>query len=175
MELKLTRYYKTKDATDGILTLHGKRICCTAEHTPTCLKPGKYRIQQAPYEVSAAKKVEWPTPRTQEEAEIINLAKKRAVEHANDPTEDVEYVPAVVKEMACLYSIRGKLTLGCIRDGNGVYQLSDASIIIGEHQALGLCILTDKTFRRFFSRLRKSWKRREPTTLIIEDCAIEGA
>ena len=143
MILKLKRYYKDEDATDGILTLNGKRICCTAEHTPTCLKPGKYRIQQKTHVLNPAKKVTYP--------------------------EDVVRIPANIREMPCLFQGKGKKSLGCIRPGNGIHTLHDASIIVGERRAIGLCIHTNETFEKLFSRLRKSWKRKEKTYLLVED------
>lgn len=148
MILKLKRYYKNEDATDGILTIDGKRICCTAEHTPTCLKPGKYRIQQKTYVLSLAKKVRY--------------------------TGDVETIPSTSREMPCLFQGKGKKSLGCIRPGNGVHTLRDASIIVGLRRTVGLCIHTDETFDKLASRLRKSWKRKEKTYLLVEDCYEEN-
>ena len=58
--------------------------------------------------------------------------------------------------------------LGCLRFGNGVYRFIDSSIIIGEHQALGLCVHTGVTFGKLFHRIRKCWERDEAVVLIVE-------
>ena len=44
MELILHRINTTRDTTDGYITIDGRRVCDTAEHTPVMLKPGRYTL-----------------------------------------------------------------------------------------------------------------------------------
>ena len=44
MELKLHRTLIHRDTTDGYITIDGRRICDTAEHTPIMLHPGRYTL-----------------------------------------------------------------------------------------------------------------------------------
>ena len=47
MELILNRINTTSDTTDGCITIDGRRVCDTAEHTPTMLKPGRYTLKRS--------------------------------------------------------------------------------------------------------------------------------
>ena len=44
MELILQRTIITRDTANGSITIGGKHICDTAEHTPCMLKPGRYTL-----------------------------------------------------------------------------------------------------------------------------------
>ena len=159
MILKLIRFYKNEHATDGILTLQGRRLCNTAEHTPCCLKKGKYPIMISTYTLVQPKNFEWPMARNQEEAELIANAEEKAAKSERQEGGEYLPLPAIARKMPCLYpsaecqsssaeceppsaecqssSAECQHPLGCLRFGNGIFTLADASIIVGGTTSLG--------------------------------------
>lgn len=184
MILKLIRFYKNEHATDGILTLQGKRLCNTAEHTPCCLKKGKYPIMISTYTLEQPKNFEWPMARNQEEAELIANAEEKAAKAERQEGGEYLPLPAIARKMPCLYPSAGcqqpsaenqspsagcQQPIGCLRFGNGIFTLADASIIVGERQASGLCIKTREVFDKLYNRIRKCLGTGEKVALVVED------
>ena len=58
-----------------------------------------------------------------------------------------------------IYPMRGKKQQGIIKPGNGVYTLTDGSILVGKYQASGLCIHSATTLDRLVRRLRRATKQ----------------
>ena len=174
MILKLIRFYKNEHATDCILTLHGRRLCNTAEHTPCCLKKGKYPIMISTYTLVQPKNFEWPMARNQEEAELIANAEEKAAKSERQEGGEYLPLPAIARKMPCLYpSAECQQPLGCLRFGNGIFTLADASIIVGERQASGLCIKTREVFDKLYNRIRKCLDTGEKVALVVEDLTEE--
>lgn len=56
---------------------------------------------------------------------------------------------------------------GSVRTGNGVCRLTDGSIIIGKHQANGLCIKTSLYYERLIARFKRRMKRKDDEPLLL--------
>ena len=145
--------YRTRtrpNTTDGVLcAANGRRICDTAEHTPTMLPRGEYTIvlkQNKKY----GHRAPWVTSRCPSDIPLQNP-------------------PTVRGEMeGGSFKGGGKIGKAFILHGNGVYaKRFGATIIVGEHFVPGVVINSRHYFDLLLKRIEKALMRGNTIELII--------
>ena len=157
MHILITRHRYKPATIDGQLSIDGIRICDCAENAHTALPPGTYPIAIVP---------------------CRQYARKMPVINDNDNTKFPSPNAIAKKTSLSLCSschrkpfvgINTKLPRVCpmLKPGNGVYNRTDGSIIVGEYIVPG-CLKHPKTaFDNLYDRIRKNIERGNPVTLTI--------
>ena len=142
MNIVITRYRKKTETIDGSLTIDGLRICDTAENAKTALKAGTY-----PLNVVKCKQHSRKMP-------VLSLVSKcpcgkcTKLECVSNNTT----MPQIC-HMLC--------------PGNGVYNRTDGTIILGTYLVPGCLTHPKEAFDEFYQRIRKSIERGHNLTLTI--------
>lgn len=130
--------------TDGILTIGGKRICATAENTQHCLPAGSYPIQ---FETCNQQGKKMPLANTSQPRRCYKCIRHKVISvHANMP----QFCPM-------------------IKVGNGAYNHTDGSIIVGEYLQPGILIHSSEAFDKLYERIKKSVQRDTEICLTISN------
>ena len=144
MRMYLNRTRTRQDTTDGVLlSQQGNLICDTAEHTPTRLPAGTYKVvfkkhkgHRTPYAAPYAT----PLPTS-----------PQGEEQGSHPKGDL-----------------GGLRGAYIEYGNGVHARKfGTTIIVGEHLVPGVVLNSRKCFDQIVKRIEKVFKRKQEVELII--------
>lgn len=133
---------------DGILKINGEKVCHTAENSDSALSPGTYNIC-----IHYCKQHGRRMPMV--EIEDCDLLK----EDECSLCDQLEYV-----------SPNTNLPSYCpmLKAGNGAYNRTDGSILLGESIAPGCLIHPQKHFKGVYDRIRKVLSRGNNVVLKIE-------
>ena len=142
MRILLTRTNVSQNATDGVITIDGIRVADCAEHTPTMLPQGTYGVR---IDRCTQYRRKMPVICIEHQASCF-LCKKHKIlsTHAVLPV----YCPM-------------------IKIGNGVFNRTDGSIIIGDRYLNGIVLRSAPYYDRLIDRLDKAQNRGEQITLTI--------
>lgn len=164
LEIKIIRTRVKRLTTDGYLTIGGQRICETAENTRYCLPAGSYHIQ---FDVcnQYGKKM----PRI---VSIDNcLSSIGTITTIDNRLSTIDIHPRCSN---CLRkkigSQHGNLPCFCpmIKVGNGVFNRTDGSIIVGEYLQPGILLHSGNAFEKLYQRIKKATQRETEICLIIQ-------
>lgn len=143
MNIELIRKHIKPETTDGQLYIDSQKVCDCAEHTPTSLPPGTYPIR-----IHRCKHYRRKMPCVM--VGELNCASCPSMEYCGNNSTLPKYCPQ-------------------IKIGNGVYNRTDGSIIIGEYLAPGCMKHPIEYFNRLIDRLDKCQNRKEPINLTINE------
>ena len=132
---------------DGVLKINGETICHTAENSNNAILAGNYNIH-----ICHCKQYGRRMPMV--DLALDSLPKSNEC----DLCEQKEYV-----------SINTNLPSYCpmLKAGNGAYNRTDGSIIVGEYVAPGCLIHPVIYFEKIFERIRKALSRNSECRIII--------
>jgi len=164
LEIKITRTRVKSQTTDGYLTIGGQHICETAENTRYCLPAGSYHIQ---FDVcnQYGKKM----PRIVSIDNRLSSIDCKATIDNRPSTIDIH--PRCSKCLRKkLGSMHGNLPCYCpmIKVGNGAYNRTDGSIIVGEYLQPGILLHSGNAFEKLYQRIKKATQRETEIRLIIQ-------
>ena len=140
MNIELRRNRHRPDTIDGQIRIDGRKVCDCAENAHHCLPAGTYRIVIMPCRQHARK------------------------------------MPVVGDSAHCSFCHRGayigintSMSRKCVQlcPGNGVYNRTDGSIIVGEHLVPGCLKHSRAAFANLYDRIRKSAARGHDIMLTI--------
>ena len=176
MNIQIERIHRTADYIDGTLRIDSiDKICDTAEFAPTALKAGTYRVlihrcKQYHRKMPVVSVVERPC--------LEGTTAKRSVTGGKALGKQPEagvWLEASTKCERCpkmdFICNNSTLPIYCpqIKIGNGVYNRTDGSIIIGERVVWGALIHSAEHFNRLIDRLDKAQNRGELITVTIKE------
>lgn len=142
MRIVLTRTKVSAKATDGVITIDGIRVADCAEHTPSMLPRGTYGVR---IDRCTQYRRKMPVICIEHQASCIHCKKRQILStHAVLPV----YCPM-------------------IKIGNGVFNRTDGSIIIGDRYLNGIVLHSAPYYDRLIDRLDKAQNRGEQITLTI--------
>ena len=162
MNIQIERTHRTADYIDGTLRIDSiDKICDTAEHAASALPAGTY-----PVIIHRCKHYRRKMP----------IISRRDAETTEDKLQNS--APLRAKEPDCDHC--PKMSFVCnnstlprycpqIKIGNGVYNRTDGSIIIGERIVWGALIHSADHFNRLIDRLDKAQNRGETITVTIKE------
>ncbi|MBR5785020.1 MAG: hypothetical protein IKY43_07675 [Bacteroidales bacterium] len=141
MNIKVERYKNNGRVVDGLLKINGKTICSTAENAEHCLVEGVYDV-----ELHYCKQYHKRVLIVNTFDDSIRLSKDEECELCDQlgfvcqNTDLPSFCPM-------------------IKMGNGAYNRTDGSILVGEYIANGCLIHPKKYYSVIFDRVRKALKR----------------
>lgn len=147
MNIVLNRNFIGKKATDGVITIDNMRVADSAEHTPTMLPQGTYVV---------------------------------GIDHCPQYRRKMPLI-CIKKYADCLHCLKRHILsthamLPCfcpmIKIGNGAYNRTDGSIIIGDRYLNGVIINSAPYYDRLIDRLDKAQNRGEKITLTIKNSCV---
>lgn len=146
MIITIKRIRKKTETIDGQLYIEGMHICDCAENAKSAIKAGTYPV-------------------------VITKCKQHArkmpiaILH-----EDICPACADCPELECVTN-NSNMPVLCpqIKPGNGVYNRTDGSIIVGTYIAPGCLARPKIAFDNIYDRIRKNVERGNEVTLIIEE------
>lgn len=195
MIIQINRYRYNADSIDGRLCIDGSKICDTAERFSYHIPPGAYSVSIIDCPIAARK---MPVINLQEatltpcelcqlmhtENDNICLKPWKAIDRIiqmgidNGEPEEKYLAKARAKETA----IEAKRCAGdrrfmlkpmprCprITTGNGVFNLTNYSIIVGQHLLPGMVTHSKLAFDNLYERIRKNVERGQKILLIINE------
>lgn len=151
MNIQIERIHRNTDYIDGTLRIDSiDKICDTAEFAPTALKAGTY-----PVLIHRCKQYRRKIP-------VVSL------EGQSSSSSSLSCSACPKLDFICNNST---LPIYCpqIKIGNGVYNRTDGSIIIGERVVWGALIHSADHFNRLIDRLDKAQNRGELITVTIKE------
>lgn len=139
MEILIKRFYRTKRIIDSEVYLDGALFCQASESTNTPLPWGRYRVilhhcRQYQRDVPAV--------------EIRPMCKRQWVDRCKYCMKRGQMV------MSPHRNLRGYCPQ--LKDGNGVYNRTDGSIILGERLVPGVVLHSQLYFTRLVERLQEA-------------------
>lgn len=142
MEIILHRTKVDENITEGYISIKNKPICDTVENTLYCIARGKYRI-------------ELEDCRQYKDICIVTSSLFR------NCTNCMRHR---------IGSLHANLPCYCpmIKRGNGAYNRTDGSIIVGKQYLKGVVLESQKAYKHLFSRIRRAIHRDEEVTLVVE-------
>ena len=154
MNIDLIRIHRSSYSVDSVLKIGGLKVCDAAENAQTALPEGVYKIV-----IHKCKQYRRKMPVILLQPEELSLSSSLSLSQACENCEKLEYV-----------SNNTNLPRYCpqIKIGNGVYNRTDGSIIIGERITWGAIAHPVQYFNRLIDRLDKAANRHEPITLTIQ-------
>ena len=193
MNIQIERIHRNADYIDGTLRIDSiDKICDTAEFAPTALKAGTYRVlihrcKQYHRKMPVLSVIERPCLEGTTAKRSVTGGKMSRLEAATreasvtggkalgkQPEAGV-WLEASTKCERCpkmdFICNNSTLPIYCpqIKIGNGVYNRTDGSIIIGERVVWGALIHSAEHFNRLIDRLDKAQNRGELITVTIEE------
>lgn len=157
MNIQIERIHRNADYIDGTLRIDSiDKICDTAEFAPTALKAGTY-----PVLIHRCKQYRRKIPVVCLEGQSSSTCGELV-----EPSSSCSACPKL--DFVCNNST---LPIYCpqIKIGNGVYNRTDGSIIIGERVVWGALIHSADHFNRLIDRLDKAQNRGETITVTIKE------
>ena len=150
MNIKLQRIKSNGRVVDGVLKIHGVEVCHTAENAIHCCVKGIYSVG-IHYCKHYRRRMLVLTPYPDTSTTIIS--------------DDCEVCPDM--NFVCQNT---NLSAYCpmIKPGNGAYNRTDGSILVGERVADGCLIHPYRHYIALLERVRKVLIRKHPVFLIIE-------
>lgn len=152
MNIELRRIRHRPDTIDGQIWIEGQKVCDCAENAHHCLPPGTYQVQVFKCQFHARK------------MPCIVISEKYQP-------------PCVICTKTGCVGINsaphrggdggGLLFCPMLKPGNGVYNRTDGSIIVGKHLAPGCLSHPLEAFHSLYERIRKNIERGNPVQLII--------
>lgn len=184
MNIILKRYRHTPKTIDGKLYIYGQKICDTAENALNCIPTGNYPISiircKHYHRKMPVVLIDQPVDKSlvNEFFDPIGMAVDKQLiesehllgyftEFAETEQQRVDHCKNC-PTMECVTN-NSKLPCFCpqIKIGNGVYNRTDGSIIIGEYLAPGIVKKPTEYFNRLIDRLDKAYNRTEPIILTV--------
>lgn len=143
LEITIIRTRVRSHTTDGYLSIAGKQVCHTAENTEHSIPAGTYSIQFATCQQYGMK---MPLILTSQPHHCSKCIRRK------------------------LGSIHGNLPCFCpmIKVGNGVYNRTDGSIIVGDHLQPGILLHSGNAFEKLYQRIKKAVQRQNDIQLTIK-------
>ena len=142
MNIELRRIRHRPETIDGQIWIDGQRVCDSAENNKFALAPGTYPITLVKCHQHARK-----MPVIQMQGCSLCQECKKLPYVGNNST----------MPMIC----------PMLKPGNGVYNRTDGSIIVGKHLAPGCLSHPLEAFHSLYERIRKNIERGNPVQLII--------
>lgn len=143
LEITIIRTRVRNLTTDGYLSIGGRQICETAENSQHCIPPGTYSIQFVGCQQYGMK---MPLIMTSQPHHCSKCMRKK------------------------LGSIHGNLPCFCpmIKVGNGVFNRTDGSIIVGKNLQPGILLHSGNAFEKLYQRIKKAVQRQSDIQLTIK-------
>lgn len=140
MNIELRRYRFKPDTIDGQIWIDGMKVCDCAENAHHSLEPGTYQI---------------------EVAKCNKHARKMPIILPKPDCETCPRLPYVGNNTS--------MPCKCVQlcPGNGVYNRTDGSIIVGKYLAPGCLSHPLEAFHSLYERIRKNIERGNPVYIII--------
>lgn len=142
MNIELRRIRHRPETIDGQIWIDGMRVCDSAENNKFALAPGTYPITLVKCHQHSRK-----MPVIQVQGCSLCQECKKLPYVGNNST----------MPMIC----------SMLKPGNGVYNRTDGSIIVGKHLAPGCLSHPLEAFHSLYERIRKNIERGNPVQLII--------
>jgi len=179
MKIIITRTNIKELTTDGHLSIDGVKICETAEATPTLLSPGVYDVNILKCGRAARKMpivAHRPSELQCQLCKAAVLRRKRAKFDCYCQLEEAIREESTEEELHKLelqltddirqnYSYMSRCPQ--IKVGNGVYNCTDGSILVGHRIRPGIVIRSREVFDRLYERIEKSASRGHRIRLVI--------
>ena len=182
MKITIQRILTNEHAIDGQLWIDNMKACDTAESAINCLPTGVYEIRLTKC-VKAVRKI----PRIDillnpccskcckiEETRFEIYGKeydslKEAVQE-NKSDEELKALECNLTEMTCS-RLKRHPSYYCpqIRSGNGVFGVTDGSILLGTYLAPGIVKKSRQAFDAIYERIRKNIERGKCVSLEIKN------
>lgn len=178
MNIVITRTRRTVDTIDGTLFIDGEYVCDTAENRQTALPAGDYRV------------VRYYCKQYKRFMPIITAMSNEYSEEGRGKREELKGKSSLMVfqppkrytlnstpcctlcEQRTEVSINTLMPCHCpmLKPGNGAYNRTDGSIILGTHICPGCLKQPQQAFDPLVERIRKISKRKTKITLRIENC-----
>lgn len=137
MNITIQRLVRTHQSVDGILSIHQRKVCDTAECPTTALPAGLYEVEL--------------TPCHQHQRRILRLVPTRR--DCKPKCHRCALIPDAGP------NTRMPRVCPMITMGNGVIGRNDGSIIVGKRALWGLLLHSRKTYDKLYTRIRKAMQR----------------
>lgn len=194
MKIIINRIHVKTLTTDGILYIDGQRICDTTEATPKLLPEGTYKIsifkctknkRQIPIIRFDSRQYDngIPSPLKCEhcaslanECERLRISEygklQYAIQNGIPHTEVLTFEKALDNEVqkeiqTSRCNSQAESYCPKLIHGNGVFNLTDGSILVGIYRLPGLVINSRPTFDRLYERIEKAISRGHSVELTI--------
>ena len=182
MKITIQRILTNEHAIDGHLSIDNIKVCDTAESAINCLPNGVYKIC-----IDKCAKANRRIPRISlknkpccckcckiEESRFEIYGKvydslKEAVQE-NKSDEELKALECNLTEMTCS-RLKRHPSYYCpqIRSGNGVFGVTDGSILLGTYLAPGIVKKSRQAFDAIYERIRKNIERGKCVSLEIKN------
>lgn len=159
MNITIKRYRQKTDTIDGHLYIDGQKVCDTAENALYCLRQGTY-----PVEIRKCKQYARKMPIILIKGEGVEGGAAIAKGNTLNPPHKCDCCPKLD-----FVGNNTSLPIICpqLKPGNGVYNRTDGSIILGTYIVPGCLKRPREAFDSVYDRLRKSAERGHKITLTI--------
>lgn len=154
MNITIKRYRQKTDTIDGHLYIDGQKVCDTAENAHAAVPEGTYSVV-----ISKCLQYSRKMP-------IIQFTDNSRVIHGNSRSKEN---PCASCPKLDYVGNNTTLPVFCpqLKPGNGVYNRTDGSIILGTYIVPGCLKRPREAFDSVYDRLRKSADRGHKITLTI--------
>lgn len=169
MNIELLRIRHRAATIDGQIRIDGRKVCDCAENAHHCLPAGTYRIVIMPCRLHARK---MPVV----SKSVSDSVGDSAIAIAKNPSPNAIANANANANSLCSSCHRGpyigintSMSRKCVQlcPGNGVYNRTDGSIIVGEYLVPGCLKHSRAAFANLYDRIRKNIERGRDITLTI--------
>jgi len=137
MTIRIERCHRNKDSLDGEIKINGAKVCDTAEWPLTSVANGTYQIELVKCK--------------QHQRKVLRI---KPIDSDTKPRCDGCPKKEVVGNNTRMPCMCPMITIG-----NGVYNRSDGSIIVGERVVWGTMIHSRKAYNKLYERIKKAIQR----------------
>lgn len=142
MDIILHRTIINEKITEGYLSIKNKPVCDTLENTIYCLAHGEYRI-----ELGVCRQYDTITIQVSTQFRDCSKCLKKRIKSQHS-------------DLPCFCPL--------IKVGNGAYNRTDGSIIVGKKYLYGVVLKSQSVYKRLYFRIRKAIERGKEVRLIVE-------
>lgn len=169
MQIELRRIRQRQDTIDGQIWIDGQRVCDSAENNKSALAPGTYPITLVKCKQHARKMPVICLEDNTREALVTGCTKGAAGLQSEENTclEGSTLCATCPKLPFVGNNTRLPVYCPMLKPGNGVYNRTDGSIIVGKYLAPGCLSHPLEAFHSLYERIRKNIERGNPVQLII--------
>lgn len=161
MDIILKRIRHRPETIDGQIWIDGMKVCDCAENAHHCLEPSKYQVIIHKCRFHARKMPVIKVPNVSKFQSSKEPGTLEPMEPWNPPCETCPKLSYVGNNSTM------PMICPMLKPGNGVYNRTDGSIIVGKYLAPGCLSHPKQAFDMLYERIRKNLERGNVVTLQI--------
>ena len=166
MNIELRRIRHRPETIDGQIWIDGQRVCDSAENNKFALAPGTYPITLVKCHQHARK---MPVILADESLRVQEFKSSNDTLEPLNQSKTIELLNCSACPKLPYVGNNSTMPMICpmLKPGNGVYNRTDGSIIVGKHLAPGCLSHPLEAFHSLYERIRKNNERGNPVYIII--------